>query len=243
MPAEEMVDSGFAYLSFYFKNVTSDDADMTDGLAGILFKDGQRGETDAGKIALWAWAAHRVMDYAQTIPVLDAEKSIVCGHSRLGKTALLAGATDERFSIVYSNNSGCSGAALFKNKEREDIEKITEHFPYWFCRNFLKYSGRDNEMPFDQHYLTACIAPRRVYVASAEADTWAGPVNEFLNCAAVSAYYENMGVRGFVCDDGLPKPLALFHTGNIAYHIREGEHRFGYEDWQYLLSYAKKAFT
>ncbi len=105
-----------------------------------------------------------------------------------GKTALLAGATDERFSIIYSNNSGCGGAALFKDKEGENIELITDNFPYWFCKNFFKYRGCDNEMPFDQHYLTACVAPRKVYVASAEDDKRASPVNEFINCAAVSEY-------------------------------------------------------
>ena len=86
----------------------------------ILYKDGKRKPNDAGKIAMWAWAAQRVMDYAQTlVDVLDLKNGVVCGHSRLGKTALLAAATDERFAFVYSNNSGCSGAAVTRKKQGE----------------------------------------------------------------------------------------------------------------------------
>ncbi len=242
MPSEELAGSGFACLSFCYENVTSDDNDMTNGLAGVLYENGERKSSEAGKIAMWAWAAQRIMDYAQTVPEIDAEKSVICGHSRLGKTALLAGATDERFAVVYSNNSGCSGAALFKDKVGENIEAITNNFPYWFCKNFLKYRDLDNEMPFDQHYLTACIAPRRVYIASAEEDTWAGPMNEFLNCAAVSEFYEKSGVTGFVCNGELPKPPDKFHEGYVAYHIRAGGHCFDHEDWLHLLEYAKRAF-
>ncbi len=242
MPTEEIVDNGFACLSFCYEDITSDDGDMTNGLAGILFENGERKDYDAGKIALWAWAAHRIMDYAQTRTELDITKSIVCGHSRLGKTALLAGATDDRFAISYSNDSGCSGAALYNSKIGETIEAITDHFPFWFCKNYCKYRGYDNEMPFDQHYLTACIAPRKVYIASAESDSWADPESEFLNCVAVSRLYQNAGLKGFIHDDRLPQAPELFHEGNVAYHIRNGTHYFGREDWQYMMKYAKNAF-
>ena len=97
IPIEEIVDNGFAVFSFCYKDVTDDDDDFTNGLAGILYENGERGESDPGKIAMWAWAAQRVMDYAQTLNCLDYDCSIVCGHSRLGKTALLTASTDERF--------------------------------------------------------------------------------------------------------------------------------------------------
>ncbi len=243
MSPEELVNKGFVRFSFYYEDITSDDGDMTNGLAGVLYENGQRGDSDAGKIAMWAWAAQRMMDYAQTVPEIDTAKSVICGHSRLGKTALLAGACDERFAITYSNNSGCSGAALYKDKVGENIKVITDNFPYWFCNNYLKYRNRDDNMPFDQHYFTACIAPRRVYIASAEDDEWAGPVNEFLNCVAVSKFYQKVGIQGFVCNDRLPKNAELLHEGNVAYHIREGAHRFTHQDWMYLLQYAERAFS
>ena len=124
-PTEELIDNGFAVLSFNYKDVTTDDTDFTNGLAGVLYEDGEREADDPGKIAMWAWAAQRVMDYAETIDYyLDMDCAIVCGHSRLGKTALLAAATDERFDFAYSNDSGCSGAAITRDKGGEDVSRV-----------------------------------------------------------------------------------------------------------------------
>ena len=149
MPTEELVDNGFAVLSFCYKDVTSDDRDFTNGLAGVLYGEGARTPTDAGKIAMWAWASHRVLDYAETISDrLDLSAAVVCGHSRLGKTALLAAATDPRFTHAYSNDSGCSGAAISRGKKGETAEAIYRVFPHWFCENFEKYGEREDEMPF-----------------------------------------------------------------------------------------------
>ena len=240
MPSEEIIDNGFAVISFCYKDVTSDDGDFTNGLAGVLYPDGIRKNTDAGKIAIWAWAAHRAIDYAYTIDVLDKDNAIVCGHSRLGKTALLAAATDERIKFCHSNDSGCSGAALSRGKVGETIESITRVFPFWFCENYYKYAGREYECPFDQHFLFACIAPRYINVASAVEDTWADPESEMLTCFAVGEYYEKFGKKGFVCEDRLPKVGDAYHEGSVGYHLRDGLHYFGREDWLKLMAFVKK---
>jgi len=237
MPSEEIVDQGFAMLSFCYEDVTKDNDDFTSGLAGILYENGERGDHDAGKIAMWAWAAQRVMDYAETEPRLDKNCSIVCGHSRLGKTALLCGATDERFKFVYSNDSGCSGAAITRDKEGERIADIIWRFNYWFCKNYAKYQGKEHDMPFDQHYLVASVAPRYAYVASAKEDQWADPVSEMLCCVAAGKRYEEMGLRGFVCEDRLPEVDDVYHDGSIGYHLRAGLHYFSREDWNKLIKF------
>ena len=239
-PTEELVDNGFAVLSFDYNDVTTDDQDFTNGLAGVLYPDGKRKPTDAGKIAMWAWAAHRIMDYAETDDRLDCSRSCVCGHSRLGKTALLAGATDTRFSVAYSNDSGCSGAAITRDKVGENVKEIYTRFPYWFCENYEKYQNLEHKMPFEQHYLLAAVAPRKVYVASALEDTWADPTSEFLCCVAASEVYEKMGLTGFVQHNRLPETNEVYHEGNIAYHVRNGEHYFSREDWNKLMMYMKK---
>lgn len=239
-PTEEIMDEGFAVLSFCYKDVTSDDGDFTNGLSGILYPDGKRNPTDAGKIAMWAWAAQRVMDYAQTLDCLDMNTSIVCGHSRLGKTALLTGATDERFKFVYSNDSGCSGAAITRDKVGETVKIITTVFPYWFCENYLKYVDNEHNMPFDQHYLVACSAPRYVYVASAIEDEWADPASEMLSCVAASDIYNSYEKKGFICENRLPLPGDEYHEGSIGYHVRSGIHYFSREDWQKVIKFVKK---
>ena len=238
MPTEELVDNGFAVLSFCYNDVTRDNGDMTDGLAGILYPDGVRGPKDPGKIAMWAWALSRVMDYAETLPgVLDLKNAIVCGHSRLGKTALMAGATDKRFAFTYSNDSGCSGAAITREKVGETVEFITDRFPYWFCDNYKNYINRESAMPFDQHYLIGAIAPRFVCVGSAAEDSWADPDSEMLACTAASPAFEAMGVPGFVSEDRLPQVGDRFFQGTIGYHMRAGLHFFSREDWLRLIDF------
>ncbi|MBQ7338551.1 MAG: hypothetical protein IJW40_08905 [Clostridia bacterium] len=241
MPSEELIDHGFAVLSFCYKDVTSDDGDFSNGLAALFYPDGKRGATDAGKIALWAWAAQRVMDYAVTDSRLDTSCAIVCGHSRLGKTALFAAATDERFAFAHSNNSGCSGASLARGKcsGGERIADICRNFPYWFCENYLRYVDREDALPFDQHALLACLAPRYVSVASAAGDIWADPTGEFLCCVAASEAYRAYGLDGFICEDRLPTIGDAYHKGHIGYHLRAGTHYFSREDWLQLIAFIR----
>ena len=238
MPSEELVDNGFAVLSLCYSDVTSDDGDFTNGLAGVLYPDGKRNASDAGKIAMWAWAIHRVRDYAQTLDdVLDLSRSVVCGHSRLGKTALFAAATDLRITYAYSNNSGCSGAAIARENRGETVADICRVFPYWFCENYKKYANNEAAMPFDQHYLIASIAPRPVCVGSATEDAWADPRSEMLACLAASPTFEVAGNRGFICEDSFASAGDIFFEGNVGYHLRQGTHYFGREDWNRLISF------
>lgn len=236
MPTEELVDRGFAVLSFCHKDVTKDDGDFTDGLAGVLFADGKRAPTDPGKIAMWAWAAQRVLDWALTqTDVLDPARAVVCGHSRLGKTALLAAATDTRFATACSNDSGCSGAALARGTKGETVADICRVFPFWFCGNYTRYADREDTMPFDQHYLLACIAPRRCLVGSASLDNWADPVSEQLCVLAASS--------AFAHPAAMPdRPAAVgeaFLSGDLGYHLREGTHYFSRTDWLRLIEFVE----
>lgn len=234
IPIEEIVDHGYAVLTVYYSDVTSDNWDFTDGLAGVLFEDGKRKSNDPGKIAMWAWAAQRVMDYAQTLgDVLDLSRACVCGHSRLGKTALFTAMTDERFNFAYSNNSGCSGAAISRGKVGEDVKFICGKFGYWFCENYFKHGEDVANMPFDQHYLVASIAPRKVLIGSSSEDEWADPVSEQLCCFAASDAFE----KPFVCPDRPAEIGEMFLEGDIGYHLRKGCHYFSREDWKRLIRF------
>lgn len=236
-PTEEIIDAGFAVMSFCYKDVSSDDGDFSNGLAGIVYPDGNQSENGCGKIGLWAWAAMRVMDYALTRPEIDSKCISVCGHSRLGKTALLTGALDERFFCAFSNDSGNSGAAIARQNTGETVNVITDVFPYWFCKGYSKYSDRENEMPFDQHYLVAANVPHRVYVCSAVKDLWACPPNEYRSCIAASSYYEKNGFVGFVHPEREAEVGDFFGEGCIGYHLRGGTHYQSREDWQRYIQY------
>lgn len=235
MPSEELVDHGFAVLSFCYSDVTSDDGDFKNGLAGVLFPGGRRRPSDAGKLAMWAWAAQRVLDYAATLDCLDMSAAVVAGHSRLGKTALLAAATDPRFTHAYSNDSGCAGAAVSRGKVGETVKEIYSRFPHWFCQNFEKYGGREEEMPHDQHFLLAAIAPRPVLVGSAAEDEWADPLSELLSCLAAAPAFPG----GHTLPDSMPTDSAASLDGPIGYHLRKGKHYFAREDWARLMRFVE----
>ncbi len=237
MPSEEICDNGFAVVSFCYQDVTSDDQDFSSGLAGLLHLAENRTPSSPGKIALWAWAAMRVMDYIQTLQMVDFQHIAVVGHSRLGKTALLTGALDDRFFLTISNDSGCDGAALSRCKSGETVQDICRSFPYWFCPNHLVYAKNESALPFDQHALLALIAPRLAYVGSAVEDSWADPISEYLSCVAASPAYQLLGVPGFCHPDRYPKPGDSFHQGYIAYHLRHGCHYFSRIDWQQYMQF------
>lgn len=237
-PTEELIDNKCAILSFYYEDITSDDGDFSNGLSGILFPGGVRNNSyDSGKISMWAWAAMRVMDYIETLDKLDSSKVVVIGHSRLGKTALVTAAMDSRFMSAASNDSGCCGAAIIRGKVGETYKDIDREFGYWFCPKFKNYVLEKEIIPFDQHYLLSAIAPRKLYVASAEKDIWADPKSEFLSCIAASEVYKLYGLSGLVHNNEYLTAPDCLHDGEIGYHIRKGLHYFSRTDWLYYLKY------
>ncbi len=238
LPAEEIMENGFSMLSFCYSDVTADNGDFTDGLAKCLLPNGQDTPTACGKLMIWAWAAMRVMDYAQTLSGLDFQQAALVGHSRLGKTALLGSMLDERFRYAISNDSGCGGAALTRGKNGESIADILNKFYYWFCPQFKEFA--DHYPPdFDQHYLLSSIAPRYVYVCSASMDDWADPDSEFLNCIAASEEFKRQGLPGFICDNAFPGDDVTFHEGTIGYHRRPGMHFLSRHDWHRFMAFIR----
>ena len=235
LPTEELNDAGFAVLQFDYQDIATDDHIFSMKLPGVVLNGKVRESADPGKIAFWAWAAQRLMDYAQTRgDVLDLSRGCVCGHSRLGKTALLAAATDTRFAFAYANDSGCMGAAISRGKVGETTEKIQSRFPYWFCPSFAGWAGKEQEMPFDQHYLLACIAPRKLLVGSASEDSWADPVAEQLGVLAAAPAF------GTAPDFEKPAETGeAFLSQNPGYHLRKGSHYFSRHDWHRLIEFIR----
>lgn len=243
-PFEMIIDRGYAVATMCYHDIFPDKPGLKDHSVAALFSGYSSLSSDLSEweaIGAWAWGSSRIADFLETEERIDTERIAIMGHSRQGKAALWAGAQDERFKIVIPNNSGAGGAALSKREFGETIAIVSSIKPPWFCAAFNKYRENETNLPFDQHQLLALIAPRKLYVASAEEDLWADPKGEFLSLYHAGPVFQLYGLSALDSNEmpELNKPIMK----DVGYHIRDGVHDVTDFDWSSFLDFADKHFS
>jgi hypothetical protein len=238
---EQSIDRGYAVATFYNGDIDPDRKEERGGVRPFI-NAGKAGPNEWATIAAWAWGIQRAVDYLVTDGELDAKRIAVVGHSRLGKTALLAAAFDDRIALAIPHQAGCggSGPSRSKNPKAETVKRINTSFPHWFDGSFKEFNDQVERLPFDQHSLVAVVAPRPVLFSNAIEDEWANPSGQFDILKAATPVYKLLGVDGLTADK-MPEPGKLLDS-RLGFYMRAGKHSMTTDDWKVFLDFADRHF-
>jgi hypothetical protein len=240
-PVTNLLAHGYAYAAFRYTQIEGDSRSNNVSLVrrlALAQGQAQPGPGEWGTITAWAWGASQMLNYLETDPAVDAKRVGLIGHSRLGKTALWAGARDPRFALVFASCSGEMGASLSRRDFGESLDDVIASFPRWFVAGFEKYSARWNDVPVDSHMIIALQAPRPVFITGGTEDLWADPRGQFLAEVAAGPVYRLLG-KGDLGTTEMPTDTPLIQ-GSLGFHLHTGGHGISAADWEAFVAFADR---
>ena len=241
-PIAEVLARNYGYAVVRYSEIQADNKEgYTGGVIGLALAPGRAkpAPDEWGTIAAWTWGLSRIMDYFETDPAIDAKRVALVGHSRLGKTVLWSGATDPRYALIYSSQSGEMGAALSRRDFGETVDDMAASYGYQFAGNLQKYPGHWNEMPHEGHLLIALCAPHPVFISGGSGDEWSDPHGMFLATVAAGPVWRLLGKTDLGATEmpALDVPVA---SGTLAFLNHNGPHVISPLDWQTFLDFADR---
>lgn len=241
-PLEQIVKAGYGVVTFYSGDVDPDTKDSRGGMRPFItpIPKGPVPDDFPSTIMCWAWGIHRAVDYVVTQPEFNAKRIAAVGHSRLGKTVLVATAFDDRIAVAFPHQAGCGGTAPSRqsNPKAESVKRINTSFPHWFSGSFKDFNDDTAKLPFDQHSLLALCAPRAVLYSNATEDQWANPTGQFEMMKLATPVYKLHGAEGIGATE-FPEVGHVLDS-RLGYWIREGKHEMNAEDWKVFAGFADK---
>jgi hypothetical protein len=243
-PITNILAHGYGYATFRYTDIQPDNSNtFASGVIALTLKPAQTrpAPDEWGTISAWAWGASRMLDYLETDRLVDARQVALIGHSRLGKTVLVAGARDPRFAIIYSSCAGEMGSSLARRDYGESVDDMAANFPWQFASNFQKYAGHWNDLPVDTHEIIALNAPHPVFIGGGTQDQWADPRGEFLAEVAAGPVYRLVGREDLGTTNGPLVDTPLI-TGDLGFHYHTGGHTITPSDWNAFLDFTDKYF-
>lgn len=236
-PIEQIISRGYAFATFHESELDPDDPrdrTFSDGVHPHLLSDDYPEPLRWGRIKAWAWGISRVVDALMSHELIDATKIAAVGHSRRGKTALLAGAFDPRISMVIAHQSGTAGTAMTRSMEGESLKAINTIFPSWFNDVFPTFNQEPLKLPVDQHMLIALVAPRLMLATDGADDAWADPAGSRQAVELANEAWRLYDAPGIIPEaDGSPSL-----KGRLSWRLRPGEHELMASDWEIFLAFA-----
>jgi hypothetical protein len=240
---EHIIDHGYALATFYYGDIAPDKPGLDEGVFPFFRPAGETmpGPTEWASIAAWAWGAQRAVDYLLTNRDVDGRRIIALGHSRLGKTVLMATAFDDRIAAVIAHQAGCGGSAPSRrhNPKSEPVTRANDMFPHWFDAVFKKFNGQEDRLPFDQNCLVGLCAPRPVLFSCGTLDQWSDPPGQLEVLKAASPVYRLFGLNGIAADAAAENGKIV--GGSLCYYIEESKHTVNKSYWDAFMEFADKS--
>jgi len=248
IPLHQLMTRGIGLATVDYQAFATDrgnkEGKVSGGITNLFFAEGQKStkENEWGMIAIWAYALQAGMDYLVTNKNVDSKQIAPLGCSISGKVALWSAVTDKRFGGVLLSTAGHGADAIWRREYGETLENMCKYLPTWICRNANKYAKNVHKMPVDQHSLLACMAPRPLYVATAQHDLWADQLGQWIGTYNAASAYDLYGKYPAFNSEKQPPLNKPIIESSVGFHVRSGVHELERYDWEKYMQFMEYHF-